>query len=164
MNVSNEVGDTALLLTMEAGEWSCVKAVLRKGANVNVCNRSNMSPVVLAANVGEFKCLSIITERINRQTLKAHGGKALIEAVMRGFDSCVRLLLEKGVDVNSVDNEQTTELMFAANNGHVETMRVLTKHKDVHLDMTDRSGATALELTTRYGHWNCIQELFKRRS
>ena len=61
-------------------------------------------------------------------SVSAHGKdptKELLEAASKGNTSRVKLLLEKGIQVNAVDGKGRTALFRAVEKGHVNTVRVL---------------------------------------
>lgn len=47
------------------------------------------------------------------------------EATKEKIFSCVKLLLNKEANVNLVDKKRRTAIMFAANNGHLEIVKLL---------------------------------------
>jgi ankyrin repeat protein len=67
----------------------------------------------------------------------------LRQAAFEGEQSMVRELLGQGVNVNAMDAEGRTAIMFAAFNGHSEILRTLVNAGAV-VDMRDAMGNTAL--------------------
>lgn len=53
------------------------------------------------------------------------GDTALHRAAARGQGAAVRLLIERGANVNAVDDEGTTPLILASYRGHVEVAKLL---------------------------------------
>jgi len=67
----------------------------------------------------------------------------LHEAALNGRTDQVLKHIERGTDVNKLDEEGRTPLMYASYNNHVEIMRLLlTRGADVNIQ--DKSGRTAL--------------------
>ena len=52
---------------------------------------------------------------------------ALINAAMGGHAESVQVLLDSGTDVNAKNNDGTTALMFAEEEGHTEIVELLKK-------------------------------------
>ena len=69
--------------------------------------------------------------------------KPLHMSAKKGHDSCVRVMLDSGADVDAVNSTGRTALHLAARNGHVDVMKTLLK-QDANIDATDESGWTAL--------------------
>jgi len=68
--------------------------------------------------------------------------------------------LNQGIDVNVTDEHGQTALMVAADEGHVDTVKLLLQHK-ASPDLQNRLGGTALMLACFKGHLEVITELLK---
>jgi uncharacterized protein len=98
-----------------------------------------------AAEAGDTaEILSLIREGAG---VNAHGSTygntALMEAAARGHTDTVRVLIEKGGEVDATDNAGRTALMEAAFEGYTETVRVLLS-KDANINAHDHEGWTPL--------------------
>lgn len=80
------IGGTALLFTMEAGHYDIATMLLKAGANPNILNSNNLSPLALA--IGKY-----LEQRILRLQRKQVDSTSLLELI--------DLLLEKGADVKN---------------------------------------------------------------
>ena len=56
------------------------------------------------------------------------------------------MIKSDGVDINARDNEGKTPLMWAAQNGEEDAVRLLIKRDGVDIGATDNEGETALSL------------------
>ena len=66
--------------------------------------------------------------------LVIYGITALMLASMEGYTEIVGLIISKGADVNTVDNDGNTALMLASVEGHTETAGLLiSKGADVNV-------------------------------
>ena len=68
--------------------------------------------------------------------------------------------LNQGIDVNVTDEHGQTALMVAADEGHVDTVKLLLQHK-ASPDLQNRLGGTALMLACFKGHLEVVTELLK---
>ena len=66
-----------------------------------------------------------------------NGLTALMLAAMKDHTEVVKLLLEKGAEVNAKEStDSATALMMAANNGHAEVVKLLLE-KSANVNMKD---------------------------
>ena len=63
----------------------------------------------------------------------------------------MRLLIEKGAEVNRTDEAEETALMVAAIHGHVEVVKLLIE-KGAEINRTNKAGRTALMAASYHGH------------
>lgn len=84
-------------------------------------------------------------------TLHAGVYDDLIKAGRIGDTSAMNELFQRGVDPNSTDISGNTLLTIAANEGHIELVRLLIANK-AKLNARNRNGETALQLAAYRGH------------
>ena len=78
-----------------------------------------------------------------------------------GLETLVRLLLDRGSDVNAKDAESRTALHLAAQNGHQGCVQALLD-KGADIDAVDiEYDFTALHLAAQNGHCQCVLVLLK---
>ena len=118
VNVSDEVGETPLLLAARQGQRDVVRYLIEQGANVNAGDKKGDTPLSLVA--------------------AWHDG-------MAGDRDIINALLERGADINGAYHMGTTPLMFALQAGNSATVRLLlAQHADVN--RRDLQGGSALSL------------------
>jgi hypothetical protein len=76
---------------------------------------------------------------------KTDAGEEFYKSALEGYTSELIKLLEKGTDVNSIDADGRTALMYAAYNGHTAVLQLLLE-KGALIDLKDVNGRTALML------------------
>jgi len=85
----------------------------------------------------------------------------LILAARNGQVGLVRLLLDRGADVNAKEKEtQATALIVAAQQGHIQVVDALLQ-KGADVNAKDKAGQTALSEATRYNHEEVVKLLKK---
>jgi ankyrin repeat protein len=88
--------------------------------------------------------------------------KPLSWAARRGREGNVKLLLEKGADVNGADGKGKTPLYWASQNGHVDIVKLLLeKGADVNAT-ADLYGETPLYWASQNGHVDIIKLLLEK--
>mmetsp|Transcript_29834 Transcript_29834/g.65212 ORF Transcript_29834/g.65212 Transcript_29834/m.65212 type:complete len:884 (-) Transcript_29834:338-2989(-) len=106
---------------------------------------------------GFAKCLSC-TERPARD---AAGNTALHHAAREWHESCIAALIEEGVDINAQNEEGRTPLTCAAQEGHVEVVKLLMLDPRVDINRPMTSGATPLYKAALGGHLEVVAQLMQ---
>jgi len=87
--------------------------------------------------------------------------KDLILACYRGFFNMAKSMIEKSADVNYIDYDGDTPLMYACRNGHIDIVKLLLeKGADVNYIKT-KDGNTALTNACTGGHIDIIKLLLE---
>ena len=82
----------------------------------------------------------------------------LIEAARNGDINRVKILVERGVDLNKADKNGWTALHAAARHGRIETVKILVAH-DADLNKADKDGWAALYWAACNGHTEIARSL-----
>ncbi len=85
---------------------------------------------------------------------------ALIAASQDGHCDIVRLLLERGAEVNAVMQDGASALMYASQNGHCDTVRLLLE-REAEVNTVTQSGMSALMLASQNGHCDTVRLLLE---
>ena len=89
------------------------------------------------------------------------GRAPLMCAALSGHTDCVRLLLQRGADVNKHSWNGNTSAHYAAEHGHKEALLVLLDG-GCDVDATDDLDMTPLMCAAQHGHTECAQLLLER--
>jgi hypothetical protein len=148
-----ESGGTALMAASVNGQTEAVRALLRKGANVNAKDKFGRTALLSGAGA-IIRRLEIVRALLDRGAdVNARSNEtgfalttALMEASYHGNLDVVRALLDKGADVNATGNKDgATPLMAASEQGHIEVVRTLLE-KGADVDAKGNDGTTALNV------------------
>ena len=85
---------------------------------------------------------------------------ALIEETRKGHTETVKLLLDKGADVNMKTDNGETALIEASENGHIEVVKLLLD-KGADVNAKDNYGNTSLILASSYGYHEVVSILLE---
>ena len=86
--------------------------------------------------------------------------RALIRAVTTGDTETVVDLLDRGVPIDTKDDEGKSLLHWAAEGGHVTTMRLLIR-RGCDVDSVDGRGDTPLHRAAAMGQTKAVRELIR---
>lgn len=91
--------------------------------------------------------------------LQSFGSMLMLRwAAKNGHDAVVRLLLEKGVDIDARDEGGRTALPIAAENGHEEVVRLLIDN-GADINARDKGNRTTLPIAAEKGHEEIVRLL-----
>jgi ankyrin repeat protein len=143
----------ALLKAASLGYPDMVALLVRHGADLESRNSWQYTALMTAASERKY---SVVEELIRlgaavdaKTTLDT---TALANASIRGHTDMMDLLVKSGADINVVNKQEgRTPLMFAAEGGHLEAVRLLLSH-GADRDRRDRYGKTAADLAAQLGH------------
>jgi ankyrin repeat protein len=88
------------------------------------------------------------------------GNTPLVMAAIHGHAGVVRLLLERGADVNASDNSEHTALQYAAREGHEEVACILLS-RGADSRRRSSSGFTALMSASFRGYLGIVRQLLQ---
>lgn len=134
-------GDTAALIELVA-----------EGADVNAKGEySGWKPLMLAAREGQTDKMKVLLAQGADTNMKStiRRRTALMEAIRHRKLDAVEVLLAGDCDVDAVDWEGHTGLMFAAISGQIEIVKVLLRH-GADANMKNRFEASTLKMAADY--------------
>ena len=85
---------------------------------------------------------------------------ALVEEAFKGHTETVKLLLDKGADVNMKTDNGYTALIEASENGHIEIVKLLLD-KGADVNAKDNGGNTPLILASMCGRIEVVSMLLE---
>ena len=126
IDVTNDAGETPLLIACMKGNLTIVNLLIDAGAEVNKALLNGNTPLHFAAGFGnKFIGNSLIAAQALVNVKNKNGETPLILASREGNNEFVALLVAHGADVNLVDNFQQTALYYAGERGYNEIVETL---------------------------------------
>ena len=163
-------GSTAIMACSENGHTRSFEYLLDKGSDLLSQRVDGADAFYLAAMNGHKEIVrSIITTDLIR--ILCHdvtdkptfrGRTPLSTAAFHGHLDVVKLLYEKGANVNHKDDDEFTPLILASYEGHVKMVKWLLRN-GADASNTDKFGDTAIESAEISGHDEVVSFLNKWR-
>jgi ankyrin repeat protein len=166
VNAADHNGRTALMYASVSGFTETAKDLLEKGADMNIVDGNGHTALMHASANGHIETATVLLEKgADVNATDKYGFTALmlasttqgIQVQMSGIPiptpakaghiEMVKVLLEKGAEVNVADKNGRTALMHAsAARSNTETVKALLE-KGADVNVADKKGKTALSLT-----------------
>ncbi len=139
ISFADSEGVTVLTQASYLGNKAVVNSLLSMGADVTLRNDQGVNALIAAASEGHTDILSLLlaAPKADVNSQDKDRTNALMAAAVRGHAEVTRVLLEHGVDVNAVNVDGHTALMFAFN-GKAQVQTLLQKYRS-YLDSADHS-------------------------
>jgi ankyrin repeat protein len=154
VNAANEYGGTALFVASANGHVALIRRLLEGKANPNALLLSGETPLMAAIDNGHLDAASTLLERgADVNAKETNGGQtALMWAVANKSPALVQLLLDRGADVHARSKGGFTPLLFAAQQGDVESGRILLQTGADVNERGEKDRKTALIVATASGN------------
>src|SRR5262245_31342263 len=126
---ANEFGATALYAAAAHADPAMTARLLAAGADANTPLMSGETPLMEAARRGNLETVrALLSHNANPNARESNGGQnALMWALSQRQSAVVEELLKGGADVHAGSKTGFTPLMFAAQQGDVESARILLR-------------------------------------
>ncbi|WAR22633.1 FEM1C-like protein [Mya arenaria] len=145
---------TPLWCAAVANKLDIVQTLVRHGANLNTPSDTESTPIRSACFMTNIPVIKFLVEHgADIHKPNVNGGTCLINAVQSAH-LCM-FLINKGADVNAVDNSKNTALHYAIREGVVESVKVLLKRK-ANPSMKNDMGDDALQSAASRGNVEII--------
>lgn len=158
-------GRTPLHVATFARQHQAVAVLLQAGADPAALEQGRYDAVTIAAVADDEQTLRVLLAggASARLTTSRYDGTALIAAAHLGHDGVVRLLIKAGAPLDHVNNLHWTALIESIVLGdggprHQATLKALLD-AGASTQLSDRSGATPLQLARSLGYTAMVQML-----
>ncbi len=147
---NEQFGDNLSTATME-GRVADVERMLNEGADPNESPGRNRLPLLIAVQNGDKNLFELLLRRGARINGRPESPAPIHYAIFTQRPEFLRLLVDKGADVNARDNTGDTPLTAAAKRGDVASIRYLLDH-GAERNVKNNEGLIALDHARRLGH------------
>ncbi|CAL1530408.1 unnamed protein product [Lymnaea stagnalis] len=152
-------GNSALHLASQRGYLEICRALLDAGANVNIRNEKEDTPLIVASVHGHLPIVKLLLEHhasINRRGYRECS--ALHEATEHGHYEVCSFLITAKAGLEDEDTFGNTPLICAAEKGHINLV-LLYLAQGADVNRVSHSGTTALHYAAKEGWTACCKVL-----
>ena len=165
LQARDSAGRTPLHVATFARQHQAVRALMQAGADPAALEQGRYDAVTIAAVADDEETLRVLLAlgASAKLTTSRYDGTALIAAAHLGHDGVVRQLIKAGAPLDHVNNLHWTAVIEAIVLGdggarHQATLKALLD-AGASTQLTDRSGATPLQLARARGYGAMVQML-----
>ncbi len=160
VKVEDDEGQSPLHLLIRwgdfhAGEVPFAQLLLERGADVNATDKNHETPLLRAMRQGDSSMTQFLLQNGADDKVEDNEGKAPLHVLSASFHPMpkfVRLLLERGADVNAKDKNDATPLLLAIRGGNEAIVRILIEHGADDKVVTN-DGKTPLHMMSEGRHF-----------
>ena len=148
--------------------WGIVEIAIamlkKKKWDVNGRDSWGDTPLMWAVRYRHSRVVELLLEQgdIKPDVIGWDGRTALSFAAELGNENAVKLLLEHGVNPNSLDSRGRAPLSYAAAGRHEGVVRLLVESRDIDPNSSDSYGLTPLSYAARWGREDLIKRLLEQ--
>ncbi len=137
------VGETPVFAAAESGKLDIVKFFCENGANLQHLADDGCSVLFLAARGGDVDVIRFLCDekKLDINCVNNQGGIPIFLATEANCFEALRFLIEKGSDIDKIDNGGHNILHHAAQRGYTEITNFLWK-RGVNSSLRDTNGRT----------------------
>jgi ankyrin repeat protein len=158
INTPSWEGQPPLVAAAGAGRPAVVKLLIEHGARIEACDWHKLTPLMHAAYNGHRDVAEILLNHGASPDPEQGRLGALILAAERGHDHVIRLLAQRGANIDQADESGTSALIAAARNGHASTVKLLIAC-GANLHWTDHKDKSALRYAAERRHGEIVSLL-----
>ncbi|WP_341813296.1 ankyrin repeat domain-containing protein [Wolbachia endosymbiont (group B) of Germaria angustata] len=158
IDIVNNDKRTPLLLAAQNGHLEIVKFLVDKGADFYLRDKFGFTPLERAIDRGQDDIVKYLTEVKNRFGF-TYLHKAAWDGNLDLFKLLIKLLINHNADLYRVDNDSSSPLHRAAENGKLEIVRYIIDKKLYNIDTVNNDKRTPLLLAAQNGHLEIVKFL-----
>ena len=128
----DEENSTPLHTAVDGGHYSVVEVLLKHGADPTHIKENQPPPIHVACSQGKLDMVQVMVQHGGKQILHSHDqfGQTPLHRSASGMNCkhMLSYLIEEGVEINPIDNQGRTPLVYAIIVGSLSAVQVLIAH------------------------------------
>ncbi|XP_041355510.1 uncharacterized protein LOC121373125 [Gigantopelta aegis] len=161
INIMDEERACALHLAARGGHINVAKIFLENGVNINEKGEHDRTPLLYACRYGYPEFVKFCLENGGDTSLKCNTDSCLHLACKSGNLKTVKILLDKGMDINQPGQFRRTPIMYACRHGHLDIVNHM-RLKEADLKVVDDRGEDIFHLSVLSGNVDLIKKMLPR--
>lgn len=138
------------------GDLATVTSLLTKGAKVDATDSEGYTALIYAAAYGYQDIMKLLIDKGAEVKKLRNEVNPMFAAVNNNNTTSIEMLIKAGADINCLDSEGYTPLMFAAQEGYLASVEYLIS-QGAKIDLENNDGHTALSIAAQ-NNFNDIVE------
>jgi ankyrin repeat protein len=155
INYLNENGDSSIHIALYKRQINIVKYLITAGANLNILNNKNMSPLDIAFK-NNYTYMNFVHMLVNAGAKKLNVNKAynritpLWRAIYHSDFDIIKMLIENGANVNYINSNGNSPLEYAVKHQNTILSSILIKAgAKIDIYNKDKHGNTILHYAVK---------------
>ncbi|XP_062568050.1 serine/threonine-protein phosphatase 6 regulatory ankyrin repeat subunit B-like [Saccostrea cucullata] len=164
LEIKDKNGLTVLHSACRGGSVEIVSFLIEKGMDFNALQNDGKTILHIACLIGEFEVCEYLVENYPHllDVKDISINSVLHDASWGGNVQIVKLLIEKKLDINSLQEDGETILHQCCRSGKMEMCEYLVKHFSDLLEIKDTKGCTVLHSACRGGSVEIVSFLLEK--
>jgi len=164
VNAKNRLKISHLHSSTVQGHLDAATTILNNGATVNIVDDNNQTSLYEAVECDQCGVVKELPDNKNHVNVKGKTENSPLHlASFNGYKDVVRLLLNNGADVNTVDdNNGCTPSHWVVFKGHRGAGNMLL-NKSAYINIVNDNNQIAFHVTAEGGHCGVIEELLNKK-
>jgi hypothetical protein len=154
---------TAIIAAAVGGSVGLIEALLKRGADVRKVDRNGLNALMGAFYYGHVGAATLLLDRAP-DFIESSSNTRMTPLHFAAWNdrlNIVQLLVNRGAQINAVDDEGTTSLHLAAMNNHLKVLKLLV-NRGAQIDAVDNDGWNALHAASLWGSLDMCLFLISR--
>lgn len=160
LTVKGHCGQTALMAACESDQVEMLRWLIARGASVHETDDFGNTAIILAAEHGAYRCVGALIEARAKIDHDSNSRRRAITSA-RTIET-IDVLVGAGADINHINGEGYSLLMYAAERGDVAFAQALLE-RGANPDATS-TGETALHKAVAFEKRELVELLLKHRA
>ncbi len=158
VDAKNDDGESALAIAAREDAGENMIALIAAGASINLKQKDLDQGVVRAVDHEDLKLVRALLKAGASASAKDNKKTVLMVAAQNGKPEMIKALLDAGAEIDAVDDDGWTALMFADD---VESVRMLL-NTGADMSIKNKDGLTALGMAIKYEQEESVKLLKSR--
>lgn len=160
INAKTNLNWSALMLAASKGDEKIVELLLDNGADTSTTNNDGNTAMDLV-NKNNKRLLKLFKNRGLKNENEISDEVFLINAIKNHNTHTIEILLNKGVDINYIDDRGFSALMYAAKDGIIDTIEYLIDN-GADVSLANKKGQKAIDIAKEFHQYEAVNYLLNR--